>query len=74
MFTVTEIFCLNGKKTPSIPIGTKVVAVRRAIARMARFSGLFLILSFVLVIILSWHAVFPEYISFHVSLAFSQDL
>lgn len=33
-----------------------------------------LILSFELVVILPWHALFPEYISFHVSLAVSQDL
>lgn len=74
MFAVTEIFCLNGKKLHQFQLEQRWLLCGRAIARMARFSGSFLILSFVLVIILSWHAVFPEYISFHVSLAFSQDL
>lgn len=42
MFAVTEIFCLNGKKTPSIPVGTKVVAVRESDCQDGTFLRLVL--------------------------------
>lgn len=76
MFTMTEIFCLNGKKKkpPSIPIGTKVVAMRESDCQDGTFLRLVLDSQLCVGYNLSWHAVFLEYISFHVSLAFSQDL
>lgn len=81
MFTLTEIFCSQWKKPPSVPTATKVAAGReRGLAKAARVSALFWrrlrasLLSFELLIITSWHALSAEYISFHVCLAFSQDL
>lgn len=63
------------KKVSSVPMATKVAAVREGMFLRLHSGDTFVtLLSFELVIILSWHALFPEYISFHVSLALSQDL
>lgn len=80
-FALTEIFYVKWKSLLSIPIATEVAAARERDLPGLQVSPALvcgyicsLLLSSELVIILSWHALFPEYISFHVSLAFSQDL
>lgn len=66
---------LEVKKPPSVPMATKVAVMREGTFLRLHSGDTFVtLLSSELVIILSWHALFPEYISFHVSLALSQDL